>query len=51
MSTRLVRIVVLVIAIAIISAGSYFLKQSDTTLAAERIGADALRIRHAQSAR
>src|SRR5215210_7253362 len=40
---RLIRVFLLVIAIAIISAGSYFLKRSDTTLVAERIAADALR--------
>ena len=43
MNTRLIRVLLVVIAIAIISAASYFLKQTDTTLVAERAAADALR--------
>ena len=43
MNTRLVRGLLLVIAIAIISGATYLVKQSDATLVADRAAADALR--------
>ena len=43
MNTRLIRGLLLVIAIAIISAATYLVKQSDATLVADRAAADALR--------
>ena len=43
MNTRLIRGLLLVIAIAIISGATYLVKQSDATLVADRAAADALR--------
>lgn len=43
MNTRLIRVLLVVIAIAVISAASYLLKQTDTKLMAERAAADSLR--------
>lgn len=43
MNTRLIRGLLLVIAIAIISAATYLVKQSDAALVADRAAADALR--------
>src|SRR5262245_59278005 len=43
MAIRLIRVLLIVLAIAIIAAASYLLKQNDTNAAARRAGADALR--------
>ncbi|MCM3879585.1 MAG: hypothetical protein ND807_05725 [Vicinamibacterales bacterium] len=43
MTTRLIRVLLVFIAVALVAAASYFLRQIDTTLVAERAASDSLR--------